>query len=179
VPPYDDARVIAGQGTVGLEIIEQLPAVEVVLVPISGGGLIGGVATAVKSLSPNTVVIGVEPELAGDAAESFRSGRRVTWAADLTYRTIADGLRTTSVGAIPWRQISRYVDDIVTVSEDQIIDAVRRITFDSRLVAEPSGAVAVAAFLHRAESLPRTGRFVAIVSGGNVSPAWLASVLNP
>jgi threonine dehydratase len=177
VPPYDDAAVVAGQGTVGLEVTEDLPDLDVVLVPISGGGLIGGIATAVKALSPRTLVIGVEPELAADAAESFRRGHRVEWSAADTYRTIADGLRTTSVGAIPWRQIRRYVDDIVTVTEDEIRDAVRTLARDARLVAEPSGAVTTAAYQHCAEQLPATGRFVAVVSGGNIAPDALARLI--
>lgn len=177
VRPYDDPAIVAGQGTVGLEIVEQLPDVDVVLAPVSGGGLISGVATAVKALKPDAVVIGVEPELAGDAAESFRTGSRVTWTPEQTYRTIADGLRTTSLGEIPWRHVSRYVDDIVTVSEDEIRDAVRRIAADCRLVAEPSGAVSTAAYLHCAAQLPERGRFAAVVSGGNVAMSSYAEIL--
>jgi threonine dehydratase len=177
VRPYDDAMIVAGQGTVGLEIVEQLPDVDVVLVPVSGGGLISGVATAVKSMKPETVVIGVEPALAADAAESWRTGSRVTWTPEQTYRTIADGLRTTSLGEIPWRHIRRYVDDIIVVSEDEIRDAVRRIAADCRLVAEPSGAVSTAAYLYRAAELPATGRFAAVVSGGNVAMRPYAEML--
>lgn len=179
VPPYDDPAVVAGQGTVGLEIVADLPEVDVVLVPVSGGGLIAGVATAVKAVAPHTAVIGVEPELAADAAESFRRGERVSWPVADTYRTIADGLRTTSVGAVPWAQITRYVDDIVTVSEEEIRDTVRRIALDARLVAEPSGAVATAAYLHQPDRLPSSGRFVAVVSGGNIAPQLLAEILGP
>jgi threonine dehydratase len=177
VPPYDDAAIVAGQGTVGLEVIEDRPDVDVVLVPVSGGGLISGVATAVKSLKPDASVIGVEPTLAGDAAESFHAGRLVTWTPQQTYRTVADGLRTTSLGQIPWRHVQRYVDDILTVDEDEIRDAVRRIAAGCRLVAEPSGAVATAAYLHRPSQLPATGRFVAVVSGGNVAMNTYAEIL--
>ncbi|MFG1926708.1 threonine/serine dehydratase [Cryptosporangium sp. NPDC048952] len=169
IPPYDDARIIAGQGTVGLEIASDLEA-DVVLVPVSGGGLISGVATAIKALSPRTRVIAVEPELAADALESFRSGRRVTWTPEQTYRTIADGLRTTSVGVLPFEHIRRYVDDVVTVSESEIVEATRLLGRRSRLVVEPSGAVTTAAYLFRSSSLP-AGRTVAVVSGGNVDPA--------
>lgn len=179
IPPYDDACVVAGQGTVGLEIVADLPAVAGVLVPVSGGGLIGGVATAVKALSPHTRVIGVEPELAGDAAESFRTGRRIAWTTTQTYRTIADGLRTTSVGEIPWRQIQHYVDDVVTVAEDEIRDSVRRLAADARLVAEPSGAVPLAAYFHHAGRLRVDGPLVAVVSGGNISPAAFAALIAP
>ena len=177
IPPYDDAAVVAGQGTVGLEIVADLPGVDAVLVPVSGGGLIGGVATAVKSLSPGTRIIGVEPELAADAAESFRIGKRVSWTAEQTYRTIADGLRTTSVGEIPWRQIRAYVDDIVTVTEDEIRDSVRRLAADARLVAEPSGAVTYAAYLHHAGSVGAAGNTVAVVSGGNLALDTLAHII--
>jgi len=177
IPPYDDAAVLAGQGTVGLEIAADLPDVDLVLVPVSGGGLIGGVATAVKALSPGTAVIGVEPELAGDAAESFRTGARVTWTTEQTYRTIADGLRTTSVGEIPWRQIQKYVDDIITVTEDEIREAVGRLAADARLVAEPSGAVPFAAYLHYADRLGARGNTVAVISGGNLAMDTLAELI--
>jgi threonine dehydratase len=177
VPPYDDPAIIAGQGTAGLEIVEDLPDVDVVLVPVSGGGLISGVATAVKSLRPEARVVGVEPELAGDAAESLRSGRLVAWDVERTYRTMADGLRTTSVGRLPWEHIRRYVDDIVLVSEMEIGAALRALTTDARLVAEPSGAVTLAAYLNRGDSLPSQGRYVAVVSGGSVSPRLLARLL--
>ena len=171
IPPYDDARIIAGQGTVGLEIAEDLGAgPDLVLVPISGGGLISGVATAIKALSPATRVIAIEPELAADAAESFRTGERVAWTPEQTYRTIADGLRTTSVGVLPFEHIRRYVDDVVTVSEAEIAEAVRVLGRKSRLIAEPSGAVTTAAYLFHADSLPTASRTVAVVSGGNVDP---------
>jgi threonine dehydratase len=179
IPPYDDAAVVAGQGTIGLEIAADLASLAGVLVPVSGGGLIGGIATAVKALSPGTRVIGVEPELAADAAESFRTGQRVSWTPEQTYRTIADGLRTTSVGEIPWRQIQKYVDDIITVSEDEIRDGVRRLAADARLVAEPSGAVPFAAYLHHASELGVDGNVVAVVSGGNLAMDTLARIIAP
>ncbi|WP_073262302.1 threonine ammonia-lyase [Cryptosporangium aurantiacum] len=173
IPPYDDARIIAGQGTVGLEIAEDLGAgsPDLVLVPVSGGGLISGVATAIKALAPEARVVAVEPELAADAAESFRTGERVTWSPELTYRTSADGLRTTSLGVLPFEHFRKYVDDVVTVSEDEIAAAVRVLGRKSRLVAEPSGAVTTAAYLFHAAELPAASRTVAVVSGGNVDPA--------
>jgi threonine dehydratase len=177
IPPYDDAAVVAGQGTVGLEIAADLPAADVVLVPVGGGGLIGGVATAVKALSPGTAVIGVEPELAADAAESFRTGRPVGWTTEQTYRTIADGLRVTQVGELPWRQIQKYVDDIVTVTEEEIRAGVRRLAADARLVAEPSGAVSFAAYLHHAGRLGASGSTVAVISGGNLAMDTLAELI--
>ncbi|GAB3539032.1 threonine/serine dehydratase [Arthrobacter tecti] len=175
VPPYDDLRIIAGQGTVGLEIMQQLPDVDTVLVPVSGGGLISGVATAVKALKPETRVIAVEPELAADAAQSFREGRRITWEQELTYRTVADGLRTPALGVHPWEHFKRYVDDVVTVTEDQILAAMRHLSLAGRLVVEPSGAVATAAWMHNI--VPSTGTVAAVVSGGSVDPALLAKVL--
>jgi threonine dehydratase len=177
IPPYDDAAIVAGQGTIGLEIVADLPSVSGVVVPVSGGGLISGIATAVKALSPTTRVIGVEPELAADAAESLGRGEIVSWTAEQTYRTIADGLRVTSLGQVPWRQIREYVDDIITVSEDEIRDGVRRLAGDARLVAEPSGAVPFAAWLHRFESLGVTGDVVAVVSGGNLAMDTLAALI--
>jgi threonine dehydratase len=124
-------------------------------------------------------VIGVEPELAGDAAESFRTGRRVAWTTEETYRTIADGLRVTEVGEVPWRQIQRYVDDIITVTEDEIREAVRRLAADARLVAEPSGAVPFAAYLHHASRLGAGRSTVAVISGGNLAMDSLARLIAP
>jgi threonine dehydratase len=177
VPPYDDPRIIAGQGTVGLELLEQVPDLDVVLVPVSGGGLISGVATAVKALRPEVRVVGIEPELAADAAESFREGRRIGWEPERTYRTVADGLRTTALGVHPWEHVRRYVDEIVTVTDEQILAAMRHLAIEGRLVVEPSGAVAVAAWMH--EVVPVGTTTAAVVSGGSVDPALLASVLQP
>ncbi len=177
IPPYDDAQIIAGQGTCGLEIVEQLPDVDLVLSPVSGGGLLSGVAAAIKQLRPETKVFGVEPELAGDTAQSFRIGTIVEWPAELTSRTIADGLRTQSVGARNFAHIQAYVDGIVTVSEAEIRAAMRAIVATTRLVPEPSGAVAAAALLFHADQLPAYRTAAAIVSGGNVAPEMLAEVL--
>lgn len=175
VPPYDDPFVVAGQGTVGLEICEDAPDVRTVLVPVSGGGLLSGVAVAVAALCPGARVVGVEPELAGDAAESFRRGERMVWSPERTFRTLADGLRTTSVGVLPWEHIQALVADVVTVTEAEIRAAMRVLATRARLVVEPSGAVAVAAYLGRGR--PPAGRTVAVLSGGNVDPALLAEVL--
>jgi threonine dehydratase len=177
IPPYDDEQIIAGQATCGLEIIEELSAVDLVLAPVSGGGLLSGVATAVKSISPRTKVYGVEPELAGDTAESFRTGAIVTWPAELTSRTIADGLRTQSVGERNFVHIQAFVDGVVTVTEAEIRAAMRAIAAATRLVPEPSGAVAAAALLFHAQELPTYSSAVAVVSGGNVDPALLAQIL--
>jgi threonine dehydratase len=177
IPPYDDEPIIAGQGTCGLEILEQLPDVDLVLSPVSGGGLLSGVAAAVKQSRPATRVFGVEPELAGDTAQSFRTGQIVEWPAELTSRTIADGLRTQSVGVRNFAHIQAYVDGIITVSEAEIRAAMRAIVATARLVPEPSGAVAAAALLFHADQLPAYRKAVAIVSGGNVAPEFLAQVL--
>ncbi|HVZ83592.1 MAG TPA: threonine/serine dehydratase [Terracidiphilus sp.] len=177
IPPYDDEAIIAGQATCGLEIVEDLPDADLVLSPVSGGGLLGGVAAAVKQLKPTARVIGVEPELSGDTAESFRTGKIVEWPAELTTRTIADGLRTQSVGVLNFAHIQAFVDGIVTVTEAEIRAAMRAIVAATRLVPEPSGAVAAAALLFHAAELPAYRKAAAIVSGGNVAPDLLAEVL--
>jgi threonine dehydratase len=177
VPPYDDETLIAGQGTVGLEILEDLPDVEAVLVPVSGGGLISGVAAALKLSRSDIRVIGVEPELAADAQASLRSGKLVELPAGQVGRTIADGLRVRRLGDAPFEHVRAFVDDIVAVSEDEIREAMRRLALRVRLVAEPSGAVTFAAHLFHQAELPATRLNVAIVSGGNVEPQLLAEVL--
>jgi threonine dehydratase len=177
VPPYDDEQIIAGQATCGLEIVEALPDVDLVLTPVSGGGLLSGVAAAVKELRPQAKVYGVEPELAGDTAESYRTGAIVEWPAELVSRTICDGLRTQSVGVRNFAHIQAFVDGILTVTEVEIRAAMRAIVAATRLVPEPSGAVAVAALLFHAEELPAYRKAVAVVSGGNVAPELLAEVL--
>jgi threonine dehydratase len=210
VAPYDDAATVTGQGTVGLEIVEQLaldgrsdgrtsgrreaassglPAAPggrraaassgrpteltpfTVLVPVGGGGIASGVAVAVKSLRPDAVVIGVEPDLAADARDSLAQGQIVTWPADTVGRTIADGQRTTHIGRIPFALMRRYLDAIVTVTEDEIARAMVRASREARLVLEPSGATALAAWLFHEAELPETGRVVSILTGGNVDPA--------
>jgi threonine dehydratase len=177
VPPYDDETLIAGQGTVGLEILEDLPDVETVLVPVSGGGLISGVAAALKSSRPEVRVIGVEPELAADARASLRSGELVEFPAEQVGRTVADGLRVRKLGDAPFEHVRAFVDDIVAVSEDEIVEAMRRLVLRVRLVVEPSGAVPFAAYLFHQDELPATQINVAVISGGNVEPHLLARVL--
>jgi threonine dehydratase len=176
VPPYNDAKIIAGQGTIGLEILEDLPAVQTILVPVGGGGLSSGVAAAVKLSQANTNVIGVEPELAADAQASLRSGKIVQFSAELSSRTMADGLRTQSIGPINFEHIRKFVDDIVTVTEAEIEEAMRRLAKNPKTVAEPSGAVATAAFLFHRDQLPDTTVNVAVISGGNVDPQILAGL---
>jgi len=173
VPPFNDEQIIAGQGTIGLEILEDLPEVETVFVPVGGGGMISGVATAMKLSKPSVKIIGVEPELAADAQASLRAGKIVPFPAGEVSQTIADGLRTQSIGPINFEHIRRYVDDIVTVAEDEIREAVRLLAANPETVAEPSGAVAVAGFLFRRDQLPKTKMNVAIISGGNIDPKLL------
>jgi threonine dehydratase len=176
VPPHNDEQIIAGQGTMGLEILEDLPEVETVLAPVGGGGLISGVAAAIKLSKLSVKVIGVEPELAGDAQASLRAGKIVQFPAEQVSRTIADGLRTQSIGPINFEHIRRYVDDIVTVTEDEIREAMRALALNPKTVAEPSGAVATAGFLFHRDQLPRTKLNVAIISGGNVDPMMLENL---
>jgi len=176
VHPFDHVDVIAGQGTVGLEILADLSDVDTVLVPVGGGGLASGVATAVRSVAPQVAVLGVEPALAADAAESLAAGEVRVWPAERTYRTVADGLRT-SLSALTLAHLRAHLAGIVTVTEEEILSAMRVLALSGRIVAEPSGAVTTAAYLFRREELPG-GRTVAVVSGGNVEPALLARVLS-
>jgi threonine dehydratase len=178
VPPYNDQHIIAGQGTTGLEILEDLPDVEVVLVPVGGGGLVSGVASAIKLSGSNARVIGVEPQLANDAQQSLRKGEIVQLPAERVSSTLADGLRTQSVGPLNFEHIRQFVDDIITVTEDEIRSAMRSLAENARIVAEPSGAVTFAAWLLHNKELPESKKTVAIVSGGNLEPQLLAQVLS-
>jgi threonine dehydratase len=175
IEPYNSYAIMAGTGTIGLEILAQCPDVQSVTVPVSGGGLIGGVAAAIAHSNKNVRVIGVEPELAADARDSFRAGRILRIEPELTMRTMADGLRVAQLGVLPFAQIRAFVHDIVTVSEDEIAAAMRRIAREGRLVAEPSGAVAAAGALAQALD-PKTT--VAILSGGNMDLDRYAAILS-
>ncbi|HWF91031.1 MAG TPA: threonine/serine dehydratase [Terriglobales bacterium] len=174
IPPFNDEKIIAGQGTIGIEILEDLPDVETVLVPVGGGGLISGIATAIKLTNPSVKVIGVEPELGADAQASLRAGKIVELPGEQVTRTMADGLRAQYVGEINFEHIRLYVDDIVSVSEQEIEEATRKLAADPKTTAEPSGAVTVAAFLFHKDQLPQTKVNVAVISGGNIDPALLA-----
>ena len=181
VPPYDDAAIIAGQATCGVEILEQLSDVELVLSPVSGGGLLSGVATGIKLTAKAAGIAapqvwGCEPELSADAAESFRTKTLVEWPAEKTTRTLCDGLRTQSLGALNFEYILRFVDGIVTISEEEIRTAAKVILGTTKIVAEPSGAVTLAAALFHAEELPKVRKVVAIVSGGNLDPKLRAEL---
>lgn len=178
IEPYDDRRIIAGQGTCGLEIGEDLPDVTSVLIPVSGGGLSAGIATAMKALVPNARVIGVEPELAADARDSLAAGEIVRWDGSLTTRTMADGLRVEKLGWLPFLHLRRFMDEIVTVSEEQMAEAMRQLAARARLVVEPSGAAAMAAHLSgAAPQPPGDDHRVVVISGGNVDLVKFAEIL--
>jgi threonine dehydratase len=173
IPPYDDDRIIAGQGTIGLELAADLADLACVLVPIGGGGLASGVATAIKALQPRVRVIGVESELAADAQESLARGEIVRWPAELVSRTIADGTRTQALGRRTFAHLRAHLDRIVTVTEAEIAGAVRLAAERARLVVEPSGALSLAAMAFHGGELGLTelpGSVVAVISGGNVDP---------
>lgn len=180
IHPFDDPGVQAGQSTVGLEIVEDVPDVGAVLVPIGGGGLASGLACAIRALAPSVRLVGVEPELASDTSEGFHAGSYRTWPADRLRRTIADGMRTNG-SPLTFSIIRALYDDIVTVTEDEIVAAMAIGAHEGRLTLEPSGATTIAAlrFRHLEAGLDRVeGPIVAVASGGNVDPAsyagWLA-----
>jgi threo-3-hydroxy-L-aspartate ammonia-lyase len=171
VPPFDHPWIIAGQGTCGLEILEQHPQVAAIYVPVGGGGLISGVATAVKQMRGAVRVIGVEPEGAPKMSTSRAAGRVVTLEKT---SSIADGLLAVRPGELTFEHVQAYVDDVITVPESAIADAVRWLFSEARIVAEPSGATAIAgALAHGPGGRPVAGA-VAVVSGGNVEPADFA-----
>ena len=172
VPPYDDARIIAGQGTAGLEIVEDLPDVGTVLVPVGGGGLSAGVATAVKLLAPKARVIGVEP--VGAAKLSLARAAAAPVRLEHT-GGMADGLLATQIGTIPFAHHSAYIDDVVTVEDVDLAPAMRYLLDRLKIVAEPSGAITIAA-LQTGRVEPR-GKTVAVLSGGNIEYDGLRSVL--
>ncbi|MFN2563616.1 MAG: threonine/serine dehydratase [Gemmatimonadaceae bacterium] len=174
VHPFDDEEVMAGAGTTGLEILEQVAEVDAVVVPIGGGGLIGGVAAAIKQLRPAVRVYGVEPRGAAAMRSSLDAGRAVRLQA---VDTIADGLAAPMAGALTYDVVQRYVDDVVLVSDDEITSAVRALLSRAKLLAEPAGAAAVAAILARRLALRDGENVVAVVSGGNVDLARLKEML--
>ena len=172
VPPYDHPQIIAGQGTVGLEIVEDLPEVATVLVPVGGGGLSAGVAAAVKLLSPGARVIGIEPEGAPKLTAARAAGQPV-----VLERTagLADGLLAVAIGDAPFRQHQAFIDDVVTVPDAALRPAMRLLLDRSKLVSEPSGAITVAALLGVVPGL--TGPVVAVLSGGNIEWPGLLELL--
>lgn len=174
VHPFDDPAIIAGQGTVGLEILEDLPDADLVIVGIGGGGLISGIATAIKEQRPRCRVVGVEPEGAAAMARSLEARRVVRLE---TVDTIADGLGAPFAGELTLAHVQRYVDDVVLVSDEEIVKAVRLLLERCKLLVEPAGAAALAALLSGKVTPPPGGRTVAVLSGGNIDLPRLKSIL--
>lgn len=173
VHPFMDPRVAAGQGTVGLEILAQSKDLDVVVVPIGGGGLISGVATAIKAARPDVRITGVEPEGAATMRKSLDAGSPQT----IPVKTVADGLASPTVGAMNLEIVKRYVEDVVMVSDDEILAALHALFDYSKLVVEPAAAASVAALLSGRIKLDRGSRVVAILSGGNVDLERLKTLL--
>lgn len=174
VHPFDDMRIMAGHGTVGLEILDEIADPDAVVVPIGGGGLIGGVAAAIKQRNPRTRVVGVEPRLADAMSRALAAGQPVPIGHP---ETVADGLAAPFAGARNLAQVQRFVDDVVRVDEASIVEALRWLVTRTKLAAEPSGAAPLAALLEEAPALRGMHQVVCVVSGGNVDPARLAALI--
>ena len=174
VPPYDDYAIMAGQGTAALELLEDVPDLDALLTPVGGGGLMAGCSTVAKALRPAMQVIGVEPDTANDTYLSLQKGERVTIPPP---PTIADGVRLTTPGALTFPILQRHLSAIVLVNDEQILAAVRRLALDAHIVVEPTGAVPAAAVLGGGLPLPPGAKIGVVLSGGNIDPALLASVL--
>jgi threonine dehydratase len=172
VPPYDHVNIVAGQGTAALELFEKTKSLDMLLVPCGGGGLLSGSAIAAKGINPRCRVIGIEPELADDATKSFHSGTLHTVE---NPPTIADGTRTPSLGKLTFPLVQEYVDDMKTVSENAIIEAVQFIFYRLKLVVEPSGALGLAALL--SDAVKPKGRIGVILSGGNMDRQTISQIL--
>jgi len=172
VPPYDDYHIIAGQGTCALELFEEVTDLDALLTPCGGGGLFAGASTAARALRPGVRCFPVESELSDDTRRSFRKGERVTIPPPAT---IADGMRTQTPGALTFPVLSENAEDVLAVSEEEIVEAMRFLLFRMKILVEPTGAVAAAAVLF--DRLPRDLERVGVVlSGGNVDPETLASL---
>jgi threonine dehydratase len=171
VRPYDDVLVMAGQGTAVLELLEDADDLDVVVTPVGGGGLIAGSATVAKALRPGVRVVGVEPEAGDDTARSLAAGERLRGGVP---RTIADGLQAAEPGALTFEVNRQLVDDVVTVSDAEIVDAMTFLFDRMKLVVEPSGAVGVAALLN---GRVRGDRIGVVISGGNVGAARFAELV--
>ena len=173
IPPFDHPHIIAGQGTAAMELLQQSDPLDLLLVPCGGGGLLSGSALSAHALAPDCKVIGVEPENADDAVQSFRSGRieRIE-----NPQTIADGTRTESLGELTFEIIRKQVHDMVSVSEQAIVEATRVLFEDARIVVEPSGALGLAALLSGV--VKAQGRVGVIISGGNIDPSLMRTILN-
>jgi threonine dehydratase len=173
VHPFDDAPIIAGQGTVGLEMLEQASDVEIIVVPVGGGGLISGIAIAIKEQRPNVRIYGVEPTGAAAMRRSLDAGHAVRLD---SLKTMADGLAAPMAGELTFEVVRRYVDDIVLVSEEEIVSAMRELLSSAKLLTEGGGAAATAAIL--SGKIPVEGkRVVSVISGGNVDLALLKEIL--
>ncbi len=173
IPPYDHAHVMAGQGTAGLELMQQVESLDMLLVCVGGGGLIAGCAVAAKHLNPNITVIGVEPEAGNDAQQSKRAGRIISID---TPKTIADGAQTQFLGQLTFPVIQALVDDIVTVSDRQLVEAMRFAAGRMKMIIEPTGALAMAAAMHGAVDI-KGKRIGVLISGGNVDLAQFSQYL--
>jgi threo-3-hydroxy-L-aspartate ammonia-lyase len=174
VPPYDDYAIMAGQGTAALELLEEVPDLDALLTPVGGGGLMAGCSTVARALAPAAVVIGVETDTANDTYLSFRKGERVSIPPP---PTIADGIRLTTPGALTFPILKANLTDVVLVSDDEVLDAVRRLAIDAHIVVEPTGAVPAAAALSGRVNLPKGAKVGVVLSGGNIDPALLSSIL--
>jgi threonine dehydratase len=173
VPPYDHIDIVAGQGTAAAELLDELSSLDMLMVPCGGGGLLSGCAVAARAMSPNCRVMGIEPKSADDAAKSFHSGKLHTVT---NPPTIADGTRTPSLGKVTFPLVLKYVDDMQTVSESAIMEAVKFLFYRMKLVVEPSGALGVAALL--SEDIQPRGRVGVILSGGNIDGSTMKTILD-
>jgi len=174
VPPYDDPAIMAGQGTAGLELLEDVPSLDALLTPVGGGGLMAGCATAARALFPGLQIFGVETETANDTYLSFRRGERVTIPPP---PTIADGIRLTTPGALTFPILKKLLTDVLLVSDDEVRAAVRFLALRARVVVEPTGAVPAAAVLHKRLPLGPGARIGVVLSGGNIEPSMLIEIL--
>jgi threonine dehydratase len=174
VPPFDDPAIMAGQGTAALELLEDVPSLDVLLAPIGGGGLMAGCSTVARSLFPGMQVFGVEPETANDTSLSLAQGERVSIAPPTT---IADGLRAVTPGALTFPVLRANLSDVLLVSEAEIRAAVRYLAVRAHVVVEPSAAVAAAAALSHRLPIARGARVGVILSGGNIDPGLLVDIL--
>lgn len=176
VPPFDDLNIIAGQGTISLEVLEDLPEVDYILAPVGGGGLLSGIAMAMKESNPRTRVVGVEPAVSARLQNSWNKGQNAELAQHEWQPSVADGLRSRRPGTLPFEVTRRYVDDLVTVSEQEIVAALRLILERTKMVVEPSGAVSVAAVLAGRLTV-ESKKVTCVLSGGNVELGQLARLL--
>lgn len=175
VPPYDDLAIMAGQGTAGLELLQDVPALDALLTPVGGGGLLSGCSTAAKALSPGTCIYGVEADTANDTWLSFQKGERVEIPPP---PTVADGIRNLCPGELSFPILRENVEDILLVSDEEILEALRFLLFRAKLLVEPTGAVAAAALLAGKLPLSRGARVGLVLSGGNIDPGRLAEVIS-